>query len=122
MKSYLLNSGEIIRTDSPESITGIHCEISNIGKYFSDDSEFFRIVDDSYSFDNTGYDEKVIAKSDDSIQNKKLEELKHTDSEFIRVIEDVIDVLITKNIIAITDLPQAAQDKISDRKTKRSNL
>src|SRR3954471_22312128 len=41
------------------------------------------------------------------------------DADFIRVIEDVIDTLISKNVINITDLPLEAQTKLFSRKTFR---
>lgn len=44
------------------------------------------------------------------------------DAEFVRVIEDLIDVLITKNLIMHTDLPEAAQKKLMFRKGLRSRL
>lgn len=44
------------------------------------------------------------------------------DAEFVRVIEDLIDVLITKNLIMHTDLPDAAQKKLMFRKGLRSRL
>ena len=41
------------------------------------------------------------------------------DADFIRVIEDVIDTLISKNVINITDLPLEAQTKLFGRKGYR---
>jgi hypothetical protein len=41
------------------------------------------------------------------------------DADFIRVIEDVIDALIAKNVINITDLPVEAQTKLFGRKGYR---
>ena len=41
------------------------------------------------------------------------------DADFIRVIEDVIDTLISKNVINITDLPVNAQTKLFGRKGYR---
>lgn len=41
------------------------------------------------------------------------------DADFVRVIEDVIDTLITKNILNITDLPAEAQAKLFARKSFR---
>ena len=41
------------------------------------------------------------------------------DADFIRVIEDVIDTLISKNVINITDLPVEAQTKLFSRKSFR---
>ncbi|MDR3368702.1 hypothetical protein [Rhodoferax sp.] len=44
------------------------------------------------------------------------------DAEFVRVIEDLIDVLITKNLIMHTDLPDAAQRKLTFRKGLRNRV
>ncbi len=38
------------------------------------------------------------------------------DADFVRVLEDVIDTLIVKNILNITDLPAEAQAKLFARK------
>lgn len=45
-----------------------------------------------------------------------------SDAEFVRVIEDLIDTLITKNIIRHTDLPAAAQRKLMLRKGLRNRI
>jgi hypothetical protein len=44
------------------------------------------------------------------------------DAEFIRVIEDVVDVLVARNIIRITDLPGEAQLKLFERKNFREGF
>jgi len=44
------------------------------------------------------------------------------DADFVRVIEDVIDALIVKNVINITDLPAEAQVKLFERKTFRERV
>lgn len=49
-------------------------------------------------------------------------QLSETDSSFIRVIEDVIDVLIDKNVIMFTDLPPVVREKIMQRKSTRERL
>jgi hypothetical protein len=41
------------------------------------------------------------------------------DADFVRVLEDVIDTLINRNIINITDLPAEAQAKLFSRKSFR---
>jgi hypothetical protein len=48
--------------------------------------------------------------------------LNTSDLGFVRVLEDLIAVLIDKRIIALTDLPPAAQEKLSDRLRLRSRL
>jgi hypothetical protein len=50
------------------------------------------------------------------------EQLSSSDVETIRVIEDLVDVLIQKKLILLTDLPQAAQQKLSKRQGMRSDL
>lgn len=45
-----------------------------------------------------------------------------SDMQLARVIEDLVDVLIDKNIISFTDLPLAAQQKLMTRHGKRHDL
>lgn len=45
-----------------------------------------------------------------------------SDADFVRVLEDLIDTLITKNIIRHTDLPPAAQKKLMQRKGLRNRI
>jgi hypothetical protein len=44
------------------------------------------------------------------------------DSSFIRVMEDLIDVLIMKGVLRLTDLPPEAQKKLLARKDLRRRL
>jgi hypothetical protein len=44
------------------------------------------------------------------------------DAEFVRVLEDLIDTLISKNVIRHTDLPPAAQQKLVKRKGLRNRM
>lgn len=44
------------------------------------------------------------------------------DADFVRVIEDLIDTLIMKNVIRHTDLPDAAQRKLMLRKGLRNRM
>lgn len=44
------------------------------------------------------------------------------DADFVRVLEDVIDALIVKNVINITDLPAGAQAKLFARKSFRERI
>lgn len=45
-----------------------------------------------------------------------------SDVAMIRVIEDVIDLLIAKNLIVLTDLPPVAQEKLLRRRNRRAEL
>lgn len=49
-------------------------------------------------------------------------ELTENDISFIRAIEDLIDVLIAKNIINLTDLPEEVIEKLNFRKRMRAQL
>ncbi len=50
------------------------------------------------------------------------EDFSRMDADFVRVIEDVIDTLIVKNVINITDLPEQAQAKLFARKSFRERV
>jgi hypothetical protein len=47
------------------------------------------------------------------------EHFQQLDADFVRVIEDLIDTLIVRSVIAITDLPERAQAKLFARKAFR---
>jgi hypothetical protein len=51
-----------------------------------------------------------------------LNQLRHSDIEMIRVLDDLIQVLAVKGILRITDLPPAAQAKLMDRTQARVAL
>ena len=44
------------------------------------------------------------------------EDFARLDADFVRVLEDVIDALVARNLINITDLPPEAQGKLFSRK------
>ncbi|GAA5173319.1 hypothetical protein GCM10025771_00560 [Niveibacterium umoris] len=44
------------------------------------------------------------------------------DADFIRVLEDLIDALIDKGVLRVTDLPHGAQRKLSARKGFRRKV
>ncbi|MDR3089286.1 MAG: hypothetical protein LBU39_05660 [Desulfobulbaceae bacterium] len=45
-----------------------------------------------------------------------------TDHSLVRVLEDLIDLMIAKNIILFTELPPQAQKKLNERKQLRMKL
>ncbi|MGF6395783.1 tryptophan synthase subunit beta [Pseudomonas plecoglossicida] len=51
-----------------------------------------------------------------------LNQLKQSDLDMIRVLEDLIEVLTSKGVISITDLPAGAQAKLLSRSTARKAL
>ncbi|MBH9554366.1 hypothetical protein I7X43_16110 [Inhella sp. 4Y17] len=46
-------------------------------------------------------------------------EFQRLDAEFVRVLEDVIETLVARNLLTITDLPEDAQAKLFARKSFR---
>lgn len=56
------------------------------------------------------------------IQPDKAAALSQTDTSLVRVLEDLIDVLITRGVIQFTDLPEAAQAKLLERRETRASL
>ena len=45
-----------------------------------------------------------------------------TDQDFVRVLEDVVELLIAKGVILFTELPDSAQQKIMNRQHLREQL
>ncbi|HEY9281261.1 MAG TPA: hypothetical protein VIP51_14400 [Eoetvoesiella sp.] len=48
--------------------------------------------------------------------------LSELDTDFIRVLEDLIDALIANGTLRLTDLPQQAVEKLGQRKRVRQRL
>ncbi len=55
-------------------------------------------------------------------QPDKTDALSQTDTSLVRVLEDLIDVLITRGVIQFTDLPEPAQAKLLERRETRASL
>lgn len=50
------------------------------------------------------------------------QQLSSSDLEFVRVLEDLIEVLISNGTIRLTDLPPQALAKLNERKRTRKQL
>lgn len=55
-------------------------------------------------------------------QPDKVNALSQSDTSLVRVLEDLIDVLINRGVIQFTDLPEAAQAKLLERRETRASL
>lgn len=64
----------------------------------------------------------AVDSSDIEAKKQAMSALVGGDKKMARLIEDVVDVLVSKGLFEIDDLPQPAQDLIADRKTNRSKL
>ncbi len=61
-----------------------------------------------------GVETKLIAEA--------ISELRRTDNEMSRAVEDVITALLKKNLLKLTDLPKAVQDRIAFRVRMRMQI
>ncbi|MDR9750549.1 tryptophan synthase subunit beta [Pseudomonas sp. SZMC_28357] len=57
-----------------------------------------------------------------NLVESRLKQLRQSDLEMIRVLDDLIQVLTAKGVIRVTDLPAAAQAKLMDRSQAREDL
>ena len=67
-------------------------------------------------------DPELRAFMGDTGNDQARERLSASDLEMVRVIEDLVDVLIGKNLFNFTDLPRVAQKKLLNRRQLRRNL
>ena len=58
----------------------------------------------------------------EGIRAATLQQLQQSDLDMVRVLEDLIEVLMSKGVISITDLPPAAQNKLLNRAQARQTL
>lgn len=58
----------------------------------------------------------------DQDAEQSLLQLRQSDQEVIRVLDDLVSTLINKGVLSITDLPEAAQQKLMDRIKVRESL
>jgi hypothetical protein len=71
---------------------------------------------------------EIASSTDPSVQDflrdvsSKSQLLSQTDASLARVLEDLIDVLINRGLIQFTDLPEAAQAKLLDRRQTRASM
>lgn len=68
-------------------------------------------------------DEELAAlfEGDDALRQLQ-EVLIASDLSFVRVLEDLIAVLVGKGLIMLTDLPEAAREKLLERQETRGDL
>ena len=68
-------------------------------------------------------DEEILEFLDKNVDaDPWVQLLSLSDIGIIRILEDLIDLLIRKNVILLTDLPEEAQDKIRERKRVRKKI
>lgn len=53
---------------------------------------------------------------------RRLDDLQSSDREMIRVLEDVVGLLVERDIIRFTDLPEKARAKLDERAVARAEI
>lgn len=96
-----------IERDDDNKIVAIHKNPSDEASELMDETTF-ELLD-------------FLLPSEWPLQDNK-EVLSSTDLSMVRVVEDLITVLISKNVLTITDLPEAAVRKILLRQQLRDKL
>ncbi len=67
-------------------------------------------------------DDEILAWRNQPGTKSSLLQLRQSDQEMIRVLEDLIQVLMDKGVVRLTDLPSAAQEKLMSRSQAREVL
>jgi hypothetical protein len=91
-------------------ITSLHRQDPGVGELvMSDDPDVraFLGLDEDFAVSASGPTETLNAG------------FSRLDADFIRVLEDVVDALTSRNLLNITDLPEVAQTKLFARKSFR---
>ena len=68
------------------------------------------------------HDDVIKFLNEYSDDQSSLKFLNGSDYELVRVLEDLIELLMNKNLILFTELPTAAQQKLVQRRHARDNL
>src|SRR5689334_4688959 len=55
-------------------------------------------------------------------ENEQARQFASLDADLVRVLEDLIDALIQRNVLMVTDLPVQAQQKLFNRKHVRDKM
>jgi hypothetical protein len=97
-----------IQRDSTGRITGL----------FGESQENVQEWLDSDSAELQGFLHSLIGEG----SSETLYKLFESDQSLIRVVEDLVDTLIGKDLLHFTDLPDAAQAKLLERRTLRRSV
>ncbi|WP_203594597.1 tryptophan synthase subunit beta like protein [Wenzhouxiangella limi] len=80
-------------------------------------------MDEQIGEDDPDLQEFIGSLSTKSKANEdEVEKLRSSDVELARVVEDIINLLTDKGVIQFTDLPEAAQQKLLQRRILRQHI
>ncbi|MDN3526341.1 tryptophan synthase subunit beta like protein [Halomonas sabkhae] len=65
---------------------------------------------------------ELLAFMTDGLPSQGIDHFQTSDLAFVRVVEDLIQVLMDKGVISFVELPEAAQDKVLERQRLRHRV
>lgn len=72
--------------------------------------------------ENGGPETPENAASEEAVPEVDVDQFRAFDVDFVRVLEDVIELLIDRHVIQFTDLPHAAREKLMRRAELRKRI
>ncbi|CAD5109809.1 tryptophan synthase subunit beta [Zestomonas carbonaria] len=89
------------------------------GRLLRVENEPFDGMNDTLAFQS----EELKAWLDAKLEvRSRLDQLRQSDLEMVRVLEDVVHILVERGVISFTDLPEAARIKLDERAVARAEL
>ncbi|CDF83907.1 conserved hypothetical protein [Pseudomonas knackmussii B13] len=89
------------------------------GKLLRVESQPFEGMNDTLAYQSDELKDWLEARTE---VRSRLDLLRHSDLDLVRVLEDVVNVLVERGVIRYTDLPEAARRKLDDRAVARAEL
>lgn len=83
------------------------------------ESQPFEGMNDTLAYQSDELKDWLEARTD---VRSRLDLLRHSDLDLVRVLEDVVNVLVERGVIRYTDLPEAARRKLDERAVARAEL
>ncbi|MFZ5959075.1 tryptophan synthase subunit beta [Pseudomonas knackmussii] len=89
------------------------------GKLLRVESQPFEGMNDTLAYQSDELKDWLEARTE---VRSRLDLLRHSDLDLVRVLEDVVNVLVERGVIRYTDLPEAARRKLDERAVARAEL
>jgi len=102
-----------------KAIRMVYVQRDGKGKLLRVESQPFEGMNDTLAYQSDELKDWLEARTE---VRSRLDLLRHSDLDLVRVLEDVVNVLVERGVIRYTDLPEAARRKLDDRAVARAEL
>ena len=99
--------------------TMVYVERDASGRILRVETTPFETMSDTLAWQSEELERWITAQEE---VRRRLHDLKSTDHEIIRVLEDVVSLLVERDIIRYTDLPEMARIKLDERALARAEI